>query len=681
LAERYGHHASFGGVAVHMGGESYALLPDETCSYDEETIARFANETGTALPEAGASASPMEVLSGRAEFLHGEGKLAWLKWRSEQVTGMYLTMQRELVQRRASAKLYLPTADLLTGPRVRLALRPTLPTRDDPAALLSAMGLDIPRLVSEGIIIPRPQRIIPASSPSSQELERHWNAHSGLDALFAGGGRGTGLHFFEPAPLRLPDFDAASPFGADKTRTLLISQIAPAGAAQRERFVRSLAALDAPLMIDGGWLLPLGQEAALGPLAQVFRRLPSEPFATAQPASISSGNQEVLVRTLVKNGKTYFYAVNPLPWPHSLQIIFQTPQPAPLMTYAERKAEVQQQEGRTSWKIALEPFDLVGGEIASGQAKVVDWVATPPAEAKEVLKRRIQEARLRANAIRRQPLAALTAVPNASFEAPAQEVTIPNWVAARGQGIVAEVERREGHLSPSSLHLVSQANPMGQAPIVWIRSEPIRPRATGRLRLVAFIRVADAAKQPKLRLAIEGKFDGQVYYRRANVGMRERAADPPATPLTTKWAAYHFPLDDLPISGLTDLRVGFDLMGEGEVWIDEVQVYDVWLEPHEHEELLWSFVTADLRLSEGHLGECHEFVESYWPSFLRRHVPLGDLKAAQPLVNGIPQPPIPSPNVAARPAPPAESSPDPPESEPSRWQRLRGWVPSWPKWR
>ena len=65
---------------------------------------------------------------------------------------------------------------------------------------------------------------------------------------------------------------------------MLLSQIVPADVAQRERFVTSLAALDAPLVIDGGWLLPQGQDSALAPLIKVFRRLPADRFETVKLA-------------------------------------------------------------------------------------------------------------------------------------------------------------------------------------------------------------------------------------------------------------------------------------------------------------------------------------------------------------------------------------------------------------
>src|SRR5262249_37821697 len=154
-----------------------------------------------------------------------------------------------------------------------------------------------------------------------------------------------------------------SPFGADKTRLLLISQIVPADTSQRERFVQSLARLGATLMIDGGWMMPLGQEAALAPLAKVYRRLPAEPFEPARAAAAQPA--ELGARTLAKGDKTYFYAVNPTPWPLTAKIQFASPQPLRLLPYAdERAASLQQSEGVATWTVELEPFDLVGGEVA-----------------------------------------------------------------------------------------------------------------------------------------------------------------------------------------------------------------------------------------------------------------------------------------------------------------------------
>ena len=59
----------------------------------------------------------------------------------------------------------------------------------------------------------------------------------------------------------------------------------------------------------------------------------------------------------------------------------------------------------------------------------------------------------------------------------------------------------------------------------------VRPARTGRITMSVWLRVADAARQPNLRLAVEGKLVGRDYYRYAVIGQppgpgRRQAASP-----------------------------------------------------------------------------------------------------------------------------------------------------------
>jgi hypothetical protein len=656
LAERYGHHASFGGISVQLGAESYAVLPDETCSYDPATLDAFAREAAVELPAAGENS-----LAAQTEFLHGDGEAAWLKWRTQRLTSLFAAMRDTVRQTRGSAHLYLATGDLLGGRQVQLALRPALPPRSDPELIFRLMGLDFQQLAGDGIVVPRPQRIVPAPIPV-RDFHQHWNQADALDAIFLHGGRATALHFLEPAPLRLPDFDAVSPFGPAKTHTWLVAQIPPAGSAYRERFARSLARLDAPLIIDGGWMLPLGQEAELAPLAKTFRRLPAEAFAPVKPATHSDHDCEVVVRTLQHGGKTTFYAVNAAPWPVELALDFSSPETVRVQPFAaDRPAEIEQQGPHATWTTSLEPFGLIGGEIASQRVTLTGYRVTPPAEAAARLQDQIRAVRMRVNSLRSP--AASELLENPSFEREAKQDAVPGWVNARGEGIQVEVRRGAGHRTPSALRVRSAASPERPAPVVWVRSAPFAAPISGRLSLLAWVRVNDVARQPTLRLAVEGKLDGRVKYWKANVGASEDGQ--PVKPLTTEWSAYRFPVIDLPQAGLTDLRVGFDLMGEGEVWIDEVQVFDLWFEDNERADLLKSVATADLQAGSGNLADAQEYLNGYWPSFLRRHIHLPDSPSTTPGLGSEP------PRAAAAPLPSKPPSP-------SMTDRLKSWIPrSW----
>jgi hypothetical protein len=225
--------------------------------------------------------------------------------------------------------------------------------------------------------------------------------------------------------------------------------------------------------------------------------------------------------------------------------------------------------------------------------------------------------------------------------------------------------------------------------VAWVRSETFAPPKTGRLSMIAWLKISDPQKQPKLRLALEGKLDGKAFYRRANVGQAEDATS--VKPLTTDWAPYRFAVNDLPLTGLADLRIGFDLMGEGEVWIDDVQLFDLWFEEAERDELLKNIATADLQRTAGRLPQCNQFLEGYWPQFLLRHVAL----ETETSETSLPAP-VASAAAPARPKSPARAAraerrenrgqdaarspaPVPPENapaaKPGMIDRMKSWLP------
>jgi hypothetical protein len=328
------------------------------------------------------------------------------------------------------------------------------------------------------------------------------------------------------------------------------------------------------------------------------------------------------------------------------------------------------------WSVEMEPFDLVGGEVSSGTAKVVSWSVTVPDAAGTLLGERSRDVAKRVNYLKSQPH--VLPLPNATFEDRRAEGSVPDWVYSSGEGMVVEVDRTTGSGSPSSLHLASR----GAGSAVWIRSSAIAAPTTGRLQMRAKVRVADAAKQPQLRLAIEGRLDGQPYYRRINYGAAEREGEAVAGPLNTEWTTCSIARTDLPLAGLTDLRVGFDLMSEGEVWIDEVQIQDLWLADDAVTELLKSAATAEYQARSGGLQECRLFVDGYWPSSLRRQVQLPDGREVPPMnaAGNIAPPPIAPAAARGKRAPAADSAKKQNWLERSA-ERNKSWWPSWPKWK
>jgi len=128
------------------------------------------------------------------------------------------------------------------------------------------------------------------------------------------------------------------------------------------------------------------------------------------------------------------------------------------------------------------------------------------------------------------------------------------------------------------------------------------------------------SQKPPLRVAAEGRLaNGAIYYKPADV-----------TPLTGQWPEQPFVMlvADLPVEGMTGLRVGFDLMGPGEVWVDEVRVYDKWFLENERDELMILSAVAASSLNKGKIRDCHRILTGYWPQFLMQYITPTHLRTA-----------------------------------------------------
>jgi hypothetical protein len=211
----------------------------------------------------------------------------------------------------------------------------------------------------------------------------------------------------------------------------------------------------------------------------------------------------------------------------------------------------------------------------------------------------------------------LPAMVNEDFEVVAANGQIPGWRHAVQPGTSVSIDQGQGRHG-NALKLQSKGA------IVWVRSDPIEVPKTGRLHVAVWLRVADPMQQPVLRLAVDGEHMDRPPYRYAAVGAGTDQ------PLSNRWALYVFQVNDLPVDGWRRLEVGFDLMGPGDVWVDEVRIYDKRFNPDEQRHLsnVWVAV-AGFHLRQGELGDCQRLLESYWPQFLLTHVPPPNVRVAQ----------------------------------------------------
>ena len=116
------------------------------------------------------------------------------------------------------------------------------------------------------------------------------------------------------APTVDDSFDAKSPYRP--TFLSLLTHATPSAERNRRRFARSLASIDAQVLVDGGWMLGLGQEEATRSLLRTYRRLPAVRFETVA----GSSGSPVVFRRASHGGSTWVYAVNDSPYATAAQV-------------------------------------------------------------------------------------------------------------------------------------------------------------------------------------------------------------------------------------------------------------------------------------------------------------------------------------------------------------------------
>ena len=103
--------------------------------------------------------------------------------------------------------------------------------------------------------------------------------------------------------------------------------------------------------------------------------------------------------------------------------------------------------------------------------------------------------------------------------------------------------------------------------------------------------------------------------------MGSLAADQKETQIGAQWRRFAVHFSDLPLETLTEVRVGFDLMGAGEVQIDRVELFDRWMDESDLKALTQIFASIGPLLDQPEkMEQCRQILNGYWPQFLREYV-------------------------------------------------------------
>jgi hypothetical protein len=265
------------------------------------------------------------------------------------------------------------------------------------------------------------------------------------------------------------------------------------------------------------------------------------------------------------------------------------------------------------WDAKLDPYDFIAVRLPDANAKFSNPQTSWSGNVEAAISSQIRRLGARRAVLQNPP--PLDVIGNADFERPAGGVPVPDWAVTTQKGISVQLDKNVKHGGQQSVRMSSKGG------VACLVSRPLTVPSTGRLSMAVWLRVADTTKQPPLRLALEGKLQGRDYYRFAPIG-QSPGSDQPSVPIASQWAQYIFQVDDLPLEGLTSVRVRFDLMGPGEVWVDDVQLFSLAFNKTELVELAKLITLADMTLQNGQIGDCLRLLDGYWPRFLEENVPL-----------------------------------------------------------
>lgn len=604
----YAQHPSFAGLALQLSGDGYAQLPGVDWALDDVTVGRFQHDMHVQVPGEGP-----QRFAERARFLAEPGRRIWLQWRADQMQQFYQRVYTELNAVRPGCRLYLAGGQMFTSGPIQDELRPTLPRKTTLAEALLLAGIDVRHYLDDhGIVLLRSEQICPLTDLASQATNLEWQQLPDADRVFHDTALAGSLFFHPPQRNGLPSFDEKGPFHPGTLEQLV--QTVPAARQNRRRFLRSLAVQDPTALFDGGWMLPLGEEESLRDLLRAYRRLPAARFEKLAETDGADPSQPVTVRYHCDGQRTWVYLVNDAPFAVSATLRLEAPPDCRIEELSGLRpvAGLRSDEQGTFLPVELDACDLLAICCDSPAVRLLHLTARPTVAIDAELAGRIR------NMVNRSALLAspppLPVLRNAGFETrESPDGRMPGWILPRQQGVIAQTDTAEKHEGNRSLHFHSAGPP------TFVVSEPFAPPPTGRLSVSVWMRVADAGEQPPLQLAIQGKLGGRDYYRYAPIG-RPLAGAAPLPTISSAWANYIFQVDDLPLEGLTQTQVRFDLLGPGEVWIDDVQVHHLYFSKKERGELSKLIALAEVKLQQGQLNDCLRLLEGYWPRFLETQV-------------------------------------------------------------
>ncbi|MEQ8211186.1 MAG: hypothetical protein RH917_15270 [Lacipirellulaceae bacterium] len=605
LVDRYRDHPALGGLALQVAGDGYGTLPGVLWCLDDRTVARFAQDTGIAVPAEGP-----QRFARRAEQLGGENRPEWLAWRQTMLSDYYVRLANSLRQRRSDWNLLLCTDRLLTGPKLVEGVQQSAIGKTSLRRELAEVGINLPQLSrTEGILILRPRRFNAGQSRQQQSVAGYLNEVRDLD-IDVSNQQSVGTQVFhEQLPLRLPSFDRANPFSG-YARVELASPSLPSDDSVRKPLTDALAEDDPSLLVTDLPLASLGDAQTFRPLIGAISELPLPRY------EVSTEKQQPLTTRIYREPTaTTICFTNVSPWPCKVEFSLQGEQPTSFKRLGSQSlgnasasaaekplAEGILPVGRARWSVDLAAYDIAAWRFDSKGMRFDSPKVQLSPEASRQLSERIAELedRLGRLDVRRT----YPGLKSPGFEIQQDAPLEKAWQVRLGRhgSVDFKAEPRSGK---RALRLVS-ADAIGVA----AESNSFAIPNTGRVAVSGWYRLAAQQPQSRLYLSVEYSVPGGA--------RRLHQALPPTQ---GEWTECELVLDELAATEDTQLRVQLHLTGQGEAAVDDLELFDLQFDTQTRIDLAKRVFAAKTALEKEQYVDCLRLVDGYLPRYLLANVP------------------------------------------------------------
>ena len=593
------------GVVVRLGAGSTLAGRPET-GLDDSTYRRFvaAMLGGESADAPGLKGDDASRFARRRDFVLGPARLPWLSWRAREIAGLYREMADAVRTKSAGRLLVVVTpgpSDGAAGEEVRRADEEGA----SPLGAWLAAGLDLDQWPKDlpNLVVLR------GANLAGGDLARDLATHPELDGRVAScPGRGVWLEVEDRA--------------AAGAEPCLTAAALADGTAAEELLGHSLAWIDARWMFLSPTALA-GREERVAKFAGAFKALPGGDEVPVSSTKLESG---VAVRTWSGDQGIAIGLANDTPYSVRVEGVVRAAADAAIVAPGRglRLTPDAAPGGGKRLVLDLPPF---GVEVVQ--------VGDPKAQLTGVTPHVLDDHRSQYLALSTRLDRLVHGVPaagmsNPGFEPegggsnrpPTAEIKASRtmtrgrptgWSTAGDPGAKLEIDAERPHSGQGALRL--DAKTAGASAV----GESFDPPGGGAITLRCWVR--GEGRETKIRVWFEGESAGKPVVRRTDF-----VAKP-------EWSELAVRATDLPQSGLSRLRLRFEMTGPGRLWLDDIAVTGQ--SPSEPERRAQrALVTAMQAYREGRYADFARLAGSHW---VRRALP--DLpmtpEAAGPLRTGI----------------------------------------------